>query len=177
MYKRQEWSLKQDTILDSVRANGRINLIIGKGLTIKAQQSLNETSRKSVFIPNVVSEPKKENQSYTLAQKMVGAACNQPGILPGTYCEPLVTSVGSQDTTGPMTRDELKDLACLGFTSDLVMQSFCHTAAYPKPVDLITHNSLPEFIQNRGGISLKPGDGIIHSWLNRMLLPLSLIHI
>ena len=166
-----EWSLKQETILDSVRANGRINLIIGKGLTMKAQQSLNETSRKSVFIPNVVSEPKKENQSYTLAQKMVGAACNQPGILPGTYCEPLVTSVGSQDTTGPMTRDELKDLACLGFTSDLVMQSFCHTAAYPKPVDLITHNSLPEFIQNRGGISLKPGDGIIHSWLNRMLLP------
>ena len=165
-----EWSLQQETILDSVRANGRINLIIGKGLTMKAQKALNDSSPPSIFIPNVVTTPKKE-QAYTLAQKMVGASCNKPGILPGTYCEPLVTSVGSQDTTGPMTRDELKDLACLGFSADLVMQSFCHTAAYPKPIDVITHNTLPEFMQNRGGISLKPGDGIIHSWLNRMLLP------
>ena len=165
-----EWSLKQPTLLDSVRAGGRINLIIGKGLTHKAQKALNDSCPPSIFIRNTVVEP-EENQPYTLAQKMVGMACNEPGILPGTYCEPLVTSVGSQDTTGPMTRDELKDLACLGFSADLVMQSFCHTAAYPKPVDVITHNTLPEFIQNRGGISLKPGDGIIHSWLNRMLLP------
>ena len=165
-----EWSLKQPTLLDSVRAGGRINLIIGKGLTSKAQKALDDSCPPSIFIRNTVVEP-QENQAYTLAQKMVGMACNEPGILPGTYCEPLVTSVGSQDTTGPMTRDELKDLACLGFSADLVMQSFCHTAAYPKPVDVITHNTLPEFIQNRGGISLKPGDGIIHSWLNRMLLP------
>merc|ERR1711991_1059134 len=108
---------------------------------------------------------------YTLAQKMVGRACGVDGVLPNTYCEPLMTTVGSQDTTGPMTRDELKDLACLGFSADLVMQSFCHTAAYPKPVDIVTHHTLPNFIRNRGGISLKPGDGIIHSWLNRMLLP------
>ena len=166
-----EWTLPSKTLLDSVRANGRINLIIGKSLTNKAQKvvgaSMNNTS---VFIKNnpPVTQAKPK---YTLAQKMVGVACNEAGIAPGTYCEPIVTSVGSQDTTGPMTRDELKDLACLGFSADLVMQSFCHTAAYPKPVDVVTHNTLPEFIENRGGISLKPGDGIIHSWLNRMLLP------
>ena len=165
-----EWSLKQPTLLDSVRAQGRIHLIIGKALTNKAQKALHETKPNSIFVSNMVNLPQKD-QKYTLAQKMVGKACNEDGILPGTYCEPMVTSVGSQDTTGPMTRDELKDLACLGFSADLVMQSFCHTAAYPKPVDVITHNTLPEFIQSRGGISLKPGDGIIHSWLNRMLLP------
>lgn len=164
-----EWTLPSQTIFDSVRAKGRINLIIGKNLTNKAQQTLGQV-KKSIFIENI-STKSQENQKYTLAQKMVGRACNEPGILPGTYCEPIVTSVGSQDTTGPMTRDELKDLACLGFSADLVMQSFCHTAAYPKPVDIVTHNTLPEFIHNRGGVSLKPGDGIIHSWLNRMLLP------
>lgn len=164
-----EWTLPTETLLDSVRAKGRINLIIGKGLTHKAQQLVGKHDT-SIFIQNKTGIV-GENTKYTLAQKMVGAACNQVGIEPGTYCEPLVTSVGSQDTTGPMTRDELKDLACLGFSSDLVMQSFCHTAAYPKPVDVVTHNTLPEFIENRGGISLKPGDGIIHSWLNRMLLP------
>ena len=165
-----EWSLNQPTLLDSVKAGGRINLIIGKALTHKAQKALNDTSSKSIFLTQENIIPPK-NQSYTLAQKIVGKACGQDGILPNTYCEPIVTSVGSQDTTGPMTRDELKDLACLGFSADLVMQSFCHTAAYPKPVDIITHNTLPDFIQDRGGISLKPGDGIIHSWLNRMLLP------
>merc|ERR1719386_349247 len=113
----------------------------------------------------------KTAKGYTLAQKMVGKACGEPGVLPGAYCEPKMTTVGSQDTTGPMTRDELKDLACLGFSADLVMQSFCHTAAYPKPVDVITHHTLPDFIVNRGGVALRPGDGIIHSWLNRMLLP------
>ena len=164
-----DWKLKSPSLLDSVRANGRINLIIGKGLTQKSQNVIGKFN-DSIFIKNLTTQ-KKENQKYTLAQKMVGKACNTDGILPGTYCEPLVTSVGSQDTTGPMTRDELKDLACLGFSSDLVMQSFCHTAAYPKPVDVITHHTLPDFISNRGGISLKPGDGIIHSWLNRMLLP------
>ena len=164
-----EWNYKTENVLDSVKANGRINLIIGKGLTNKAQQTTCNFN-DSIFIKNFIPS-KKDNQKYTLAQKMVGKACNTDGILPGSYCEPLVTSVGSQDTTGPMTRDELKDLACLGFSSDLVMQSFCHTAAYPKPVDVITHNTLPDFIKNRGGISLKPGDGIIHSWLNRMLLP------
>ena len=162
-------TLKTPTLLDSVRAGGRINLIIGKSLTYRAQKAIQKYDN-SIFIKNHVPEKEKE-QKYTLAQKMVGKACNQDGVLPGTYCEPLVTSVGSQDTTGPMTRDELKDLACLGFSSDLVMQSFCHTAAYPKPVDIITHNTLPSFIHNRGGVSLKPGDGIIHSWLNRMLLP------
>ena len=163
-----KWSLKSDVILDSVRAGGRINLIIGKGLTEKARNTLN-LNKNTFFRENKII--KKENPKYTLAQKIVGKACNVDGILPYNYCEPKVTSVGSQDTTGPMTRDELKDLACLGFSSDLVMQSFCHTAAYPKPVDVITHNTLPDFINNRGGISLKPGDGIIHSWLNRMLLP------
>ena len=164
-----EWKIESKTIFDSVRAGGRINLIIGKNLTNKAQKTLNKFDN-SIFIKNKISDI-KDNKKYTLAQKMVGLACNEKGILPGTYCEPLVTSVGSQDTTGPMTRDELKDLACLGFSADLVMQSFCHTAAYPKPIDIITHNTLPKFINNRGGISLKPGDGIIHSWLNRMLLP------
>ena len=172
-----KWNLKSPVLLDSVQAGGRINLIIGKSLTYKAQNTLNKLN-DTFFIKNInqkedyenISE-KGENHSYTLAQKMVGKACNVEGIKPGTYCEPIITSVGSQDTTGPMTRDELKDLACLGFSADLVMQSFCHTAAYPKPVDLATHNTLPEFIHNRGGISLRPGDGIIHSWLNRMLLP------
>jgi aconitate hydratase 2/2-methylisocitrate dehydratase len=165
-----KWDYKSNNILDSVRANGRINLIIGKTLTDKAKQTLKDTSA-SVFIDVNPDNLDKTPKAYTLAQKMVGKACGKKGILPGTYCEPIVTSVGSQDTTGPMTRDELKDLACLGFSADLVMQSFCHTAAYPKPVDIITHTTLPDFIKNRGGISLKPGDGIIHSWLNRMLLP------
>ena len=162
------WSYNNETILDSVRAGGRINLIIGKSLTKRAQDILG-FKYPSVFIERNTTTIKPKG--YTLAQKIVGKACNKDGINPGEYCEPSVTSVGSQDTTGPMTRDELKDLACLGFSADLVMQSFCHTAAYPKPVDIITHNTLPDFISNRGGISLKPGDGIIHSWLNRMLLP------
>ena len=164
------WEFKTNNILDSVRANGRINLIIGKSLTEKANNTLNKNS-VNIFTP-VNSLDKEQSTSFTLAQVvMVGKACGKDGVVPRTYCEPTVTSVGSQDTTGPMTRDELKDLACLGFTADLVMQSFCHTAAYPKPADIITHNTLPDFIKNRGGISLKPGDGIIHSWLNRMLLP------
>ena len=163
-----EWKLKNESILDSVRAGGRINLIIGKGLTRKARETL-KLEEPSFFIKNNLKSA--SNKGYTLAQKMVGKACGVDGVLPGSYCEPLVTSVGSQDTTGPMTRDELKDLACLGFSADLVMQSFCHTAAYPKPIDIITHNTLPDFISSRGGVSLKPGDGIIHSWLNRMLLP------
>jgi len=165
------FELKTEIMLDEVRAGGRIPLIIGKSLTAKARASLG-LAPSSVFRSSI-----KEIESvkgYSLAQKMVGRACQLPegkGVLPGQYCEPLMTSVGSQDTTGPMTRDELKDLACLGFTADLVMQSFCHTAAYPKPVDVVTHHSLPDFIRNRGGVSLRPGDGIIHSWLNRMLLP------
>jgi len=167
-----EWGLKTDVLLDEVRAGGRIPLIIGKGLTARARASLGlETS--TVF-RSVVGETKATAKGFTLAQKMVGRACGLPageGVLPGTYCEPSMTTVGSQDTTGPMTRDELKDLACLGFSADLVMQSFCHTAAYPKPVDVVTHHTLPDFIRNRGGVSLRPGDGIIHSWLNRMLLP------
>lgn len=166
-----KWNLKSPVILDSVRARGRINLIIGKSLTNKARKSL-KMGPSTIFRENRKID--SIGVGYTLAQKMVGRACGLmegEGILPGNYCEPIVTTVGSQDTTGPMTRDELKDLACLGFTSDLVMQSFCHTAAYPKPIDVITHSTLPDFIHNRGGISLKPGDGIIHSWLNRMLLP------
>ena len=163
-----EWEYKSPTILDSVRAGGRINLIIGKGLTARARKTLG-LDETDIFTKNVtISE---ENSGFTLAQKMVGRACGVEGIFPGSYCEPIMTTVGSQDTTGPMTRDELKDLACLGFSADLVMQSFCHTAAYPKPVDVVTHGTLPDFIRNRGGVSLKPGDGIIHSWLNRMLLP------
>mmetsp|Transcript_33678 Transcript_33678/g.24706 ORF Transcript_33678/g.24706 Transcript_33678/m.24706 type:complete len:929 (-) Transcript_33678:28-2814(-) len=165
------FSLKTDVMLDEVRAGGRIPLIIGKSLTAKARASLGLEPTK-VFRTLVSEVP--DVKGYTLAQKIVGRACHLPegqGVLPGQYCEPAMTTVGSQDTTGPMTRDELKDLACLGFSADLVMQSFCHTAAYPKPVDVVTHHTLPDFIRNRGGVSLRPGDGIIHSWLNRMLLP------
>jgi aconitate hydratase 2/2-methylisocitrate dehydratase len=165
------FTVKSDVLFDEVRAGGRIPLIIGRGLTAKAREALGLPASTLFRLPAV---PKGRGKGFTLAQKMVGRACGLPegqGVLPGTYCEPRMTSVGSQDTTGPMTRDELKDLACLGFSADLVMQSFCHTAAYPKPVDVKMHHELPEFISNRGGISLKPGDGIIHSWLNRMLLP------
>jgi aconitate hydratase 2/2-methylisocitrate dehydratase len=163
-----EFSLKTDIILDEVQAGGRIPLIIGRGLTDKARSSLGLEPSK-VFRRPVA--PADSGKGYTLAQKIVGRACGVAGVRPGTYCEPKMTTVGSQDTTGPMTRDELKDLACLGFSADLVMQSFCHTAAYPKPVDIQTQHTLPDFIRNRGGVSLRPGDGIIHSWLNRMLLP------
>ncbi|HHG3357795.1 TPA: bifunctional aconitate hydratase 2/2-methylisocitrate dehydratase [Vibrio parahaemolyticus] len=163
-----EFSLKTDVLIDEVRAGGRIPLIIGRGLTDKARQALGLESSDVFRKPGEVADSGK---GYTLAQKMVGKACGVAGVRPGTYCEPKMTTVGSQDTTGPMTRDELKDLACLGFSADLVMQSFCHTSAYPKPVDVNTHHTLPDFIMNRGGVSLRPGDGIIHSWLNRMLLP------
>lgn len=162
------FELKTDVLIDEVQAGGRIPLIIGRGLTNKARKSLglgNSTQFRNVA-PVAAS-----NKGFTLAQKMVGRACGVEGVRPGEYCEPKMTSVGSQDTTGPMTRDELKDLACLGFSADLVMQSFCHTAAYPKPIDVETHHTLPDFIMNRGGVSLRPGDGVIHSWLNRMLLP------
>ena len=162
------FSHKSDVILDEVRAGGRINLIVGRGLTQRARDFLNLPATEVFREPTVQDESQR---GYTLAQKMVGKACGKNGVRPGTYCEPIMTTVGSQDTTGPMTRDELKDLACLGFSADLVMQSFCHTAAYPKPVDIETQHSLPDFIMNRGGVSLRPGDGIIHSWLNRMLLP------
>ena len=162
------FKLKTDVILDEVRAGGRIPLIIGRGLTDRAREVLG-LEPSTVFTRPV---PVADNgKGFSLAQKMVGKACGVEGIRPGTYCEPKMTTVGSQDTTGPMTRDELKDLACLGFSADLVMQSFCHTSAYPKPVDVETHHTLPDFIMNRGGVSLRPGDGIIHSWLNRMLLP------
>ncbi|MBG0754348.1 bifunctional aconitate hydratase 2/2-methylisocitrate dehydratase [Vibrio cidicii] len=163
-----EFSLKTDVLIDEVRAGGRIPLIIGRGLTEKARQSLGLAPSDVFRKPADVADSGK---GYSLAQKMVGKACGVTGIRPGTYCEPKMTTVGSQDTTGPMTRDELKDLACLGFSADLVMQSFCHTSAYPKPVDVNTHHTLPDFIMNRGGVSLRPGDGVIHSWLNRMLLP------
>merc|ERR1719271_663198 len=163
-----EFQLKTDVILDEVQAGGRIPLIVGRGLTDKARESLGLPPAEFFRLPEGSTT---EAKGYTLAQKMVGKACGLPGVLPHTYCEPKMTTVGSQDTTGPMTRDELKDLACLGFSADLVMQSFCHTAAYPKPVDVTTHHTLPDFIRNRGGVSLKPGDGVIHSWLNRMLLP------
>ena len=163
-----EFELKTDVLLDEVRAGGRIPLIIGRGLTQKAREALN-LGPSDVF-KSPVGEKETPN-GFTLAQKMVGRACGVEGVSPGSYCEPKMTTVGSQDTTGPMTRDELKDLACLGFSADLVMQSFCHTAAYPKPVDIETQHSLPDFIHTRGGVSLRPGDGIIHSWLNRMLLP------
>ncbi|QGM80820.1 bifunctional aconitate hydratase 2/2-methylisocitrate dehydratase [Otariodibacter oris] len=163
-----EFKLKTAVLLDEVRAGGRIPLIIGRGLTHKARVELGLPESEVFVKPQVAIDTGK---GYTLAQKMVGRACGVEGIRAGQYCEPRMTSVGSQDTTGPMTRDELKDLACLGFSSDLVMQSFCHTAAYPKPVDVVTHHTLPDFIMNRGGISLRPGDGVIHSWLNRMLLP------
>ncbi|GGW80705.1 bifunctional aconitate hydratase 2/2-methylisocitrate dehydratase [Alteromonas halophila] len=163
-----EYSYKSKVILDEVRAGGRINLIIGRGLTDKAREALGLGPTDLFRKPE---QPKDSGKGYTLAQKMVGKACGMEGVRPGTYVEPKMTTVGSQDTTGPMTRDELKDLACLGFTADLTMQSFCHTAAYPKPVDIETQHTLPDFIMNRGGVSLRPGDGIIHSWLNRMLLP------
>ena len=166
-----EFQVKSDVLFDEVRAGGRIPLIIGRGLTAKAREALGLPASTLFRLP---VEPVDSGKGYTLAQKMVGRACGLPegkGVRPGTYCEPKMTSVGSQDTTGPMTRDELKDLACLGFSADLVMQSFCHTAAYPKPVDVKTHHELPDFISTRGGISLRPGDGVIHSWLNRMLLP------
>jgi aconitate hydratase 2/2-methylisocitrate dehydratase len=162
------FELKTPVLLDEVRANGRIPLIIGRQLTDKTREAL------GLEPTDIFTRPDAEDSSdkgFTLAQKMVGKACGILGVRPGTYCEPRMTTVGSQDTTGPMTRDELKELACLGFSADLVMQSFCHTAAYPKPVDIDTQHTLPDFIMNRGGVSLKPGDGIIHSWLNRMLLP------
>ena len=162
------FELKTPVLLDEVRANGRIPLIIGRQLTDKTREVL------GLEPTDIFRRPDAEDQSekgFTLAQKMVGKACGVKGVRPGTYCEPRMTTVGSQDTTGPMTRDELKELACLGFSADLVMQSFCHTAAYPKPVDVDTQHTLPDFIMNRGGVSLKPGDGIIHSWLNRMLIP------
>ena len=163
-----EFEHKSDVLLDEVRADGRINLIIGRGLTQRTREHMGLAPSDVFRRPEDVAASTK---GYTLAQKMVGKACGVDGVRAGTYCEPKMTTVGSQDTTGPMTRDELKDLACLGFSTDLVMQSFCHTAAYPKPVDIDTQHSLPDFIMNRGGVSLRPGDGIIHSWLNRMLLP------
>ncbi|MBF0355872.1 MAG: bifunctional aconitate hydratase 2/2-methylisocitrate dehydratase [Alphaproteobacteria bacterium] len=166
-----EFTVKSDVIFDEVRAGGRIPLIVGRGLTTRARAALGLAPSTLFRLPLV---PADTGKGYTLAQKMVGRACGLPegkGVRPGTYCEPKMTTVGSQDTTGPMTRDELKDLACLGFSADLVMQSFCHTAAYPKPVDVKTHNTLPGFISTRGGIALRPGDGVIHSWLNRMCLP------
>ncbi|HXE22311.1 MAG TPA: bifunctional aconitate hydratase 2/2-methylisocitrate dehydratase, partial [Rhodoferax sp.] len=166
-----EFKLKSEVLFDEVRAGGRIPLIIGRGLTAKAREALGLPVSTLFRLPQSPHDTKK---GFTLAQKMVGRAVGLPegqGVRPGTYCEPRMTSVGSQDTTGPMTRDELKDLACLGFSADLVMQSFCHTAAYPKPIDVKMHHELPEFMSDRGGIPLRPGDGIIHSWLNRMLLP------
>jgi aconitate hydratase 2/2-methylisocitrate dehydratase len=166
-----EFKVKSDVIFDEVRAGGRINLIIGRGLTAKAREFLGLPVSTLFRLPQ---NPVDTGKGFSLAQKMVGRACGLPegkGMRPGTYCEPKMTSVGSQDTTGPMTRDELKDLACLGFSADLVMQSFCHTAAYPKLVDVKTHRTLPSFITARGGVSLRPGDGVIHSWLNRFLLP------
>ncbi|MFM2068166.1 MAG: bifunctional aconitate hydratase 2/2-methylisocitrate dehydratase [Pseudomonadota bacterium] len=170
-----EFQLKSDVLFDEVRAGGRINLIIGRSLTAKAREFLGLAASTVFRLPTA---PVATSAGFTLAQKMVGRAVglpvvdgNQQGVRPGTYCEPKMTTVGSQDTTGPMTRDELKDLACLGFSADLVMQSFCHTAAYPKPVDVKTHRELPAFISSRGGVALRPGDGVIHSWLNRLLLP------
>ena len=164
------FGLKTPVILDEVRAGGRIPLIIGRGITSKARVALGQdASVADIF--KLPEQPENKPTGFTLAQKMVGKACGVDGIIPGQYCEPAMTTVGSQDTTGPMTRDELRSLACLGFSADLVMQSFCHTAAYPKPVDVITHHTLPDFIRTRGGVSLRPGDGIIHSWLNRMLVP------
>ncbi|CAG4883483.1 bifunctional aconitate hydratase 2 and 2-methylisocitrate dehydratase [Georgfuchsia toluolica] len=166
-----EFKVKSDVIFDEVRAGGRIPLIVGRGLTAKAREALGLPVSTLFRLPQA---PKDTGKGYSLAQKMVGRACGLPegkGIRPGTYCEPKMTTVGSQDTTGPMTRDELKDLACLGFSADLVMQSFCHTAAYPKPIDVKMHHELPAFVSTRGGVALRPGDGVIHSWLNRLLLP------
>ena len=162
------FSLKTQVLLDEVRAGGRIPLIIGRGLTAKARNYLGLPASEVFVKPMQAPDTGK---GYTLAQKIVGRACGVDGVRPGSYCEPVMTTVGSQDTTGPMTRDELKDLACLSFSADLVMQSFCHTAAYPKPVDVVTHDTLPKFIEERGGVALRPGDGVIHSWLNRMVLP------
>ncbi|MCX5956710.1 MAG: bifunctional aconitate hydratase 2/2-methylisocitrate dehydratase [Cyanobacteria bacterium] len=162
------FELKPSTITDEVRAGGRIPLLIGRSLTDKVRAQLGLSPSELFIRPTA---PTDTGKGFTLAQKMVGKACGLPGVRPGTSCEPLMTTVGSQDTTGPMTRDEMKELACLGFSADLVMQSFCHTAAYPKPVDLKTHAELPDFISSRGGVALRPGDGIIHSWLNRLLLP------
>ena len=163
-----EFTLKTEVLLDEVRAGGRINLIIGRGLTARAREALQLPPGDAFRQP---PPPIKSDKGYTLAQKMVGKACGLPGVRAGQYCEPKMTTVGSQDTTGPMTRDELKDLACLGFQADLVMQSFCHTSAYPKPIDIETQHSLPDFMMDRSGVALRPGDGIIHSWMNRMLLP------
>ncbi len=163
-----EFNVRPTTLFDEVRAGGRIPLIIGRGLTDKAREHL-KLPPSDIFLRPV--EPVHSDKGYTLAQKMVGRACGVDGVRPGAYCEPTVTTVGSQDTTGAMTRDELKELACLGFSADLVMQSFCHTSAYPKPVDIRLQHELPEFISTRGGVSLRPGDGVIHSWLNRMILP------
>ncbi len=166
-----EFKVKSDVLFDEVRAGGRIPLIIGRGLTAKAREALGLPVSTLFRLP---TNPTDSGKGFSLAQKMVGRACGLPegkGVRPGTYCEPKMTTVGSQDTTGPMTRDELKDLACLGFSSDMVMQSFCHTAAYPKPVDVKMHHELPDFISTRGGVALRPGDGVIHSWLNRLLLP------
>ena len=163
------FELKTDVLLDEVQAGGRIPLIIGRGLTDRAREALGLEPSDAFRRP--AAQQEDSSKGFTLGQKMVGRACGVEGVRPGIYCEPRMTTVGSQDTTGPMTRDELKDLACLGFSADLVMQSFCHTAAYPKPVDVQTHHTLPDFISSRGGVSLRPGDGIIHSWLNRMLMP------
>ena len=165
-----EFALKSPNLLQEVQAGGRIPLIIGRSLTERARYALGLDPSEHFQRPQAVAKSSR-SRGYTLAQKIVGRACGVEGVRPGVYCEPRMSTVGSQDTTGPMTRDELKDLACLGFSADLVMQSFCHTAAYPKPVDIDTQHSLPDFIRNRGGVSLRPGDGIIHSWLNRMLLP------
>ena len=162
------FTLKPSTLADEMRAGGRIPLIIGRSLTDKTREALDLAPADAFIRPQA---PTDSGKGYTLAQKIVGRACGVEGVRPGTYCEPRMTSVGSQDTTGAMTRDELKELACLGFSADLVMQSFCHTAAYPKPVDIRLQHELPEFIQTRGGVSLRPGDGVIHSWLNRMILP------
>ncbi len=163
-----KFDLFPSTLTDEIQAGGRINLMIGRSLTDKIRNKLDYQPSEIFIRPQI---PTASNTGFTQAQKIVGKACGLDGVRPGTTCEPIMTTVGSQDTTGPMTRDELKELACLGFTADLVMQSFCHTAAYPKPVDLVTHKELPDFISQRGGVALKPGDGIIHSWLNRMLLP------
>ncbi len=163
-----QFTLSTGVLLDEVRAGGRIPLIIGRSLTARARETLG-LGISDVF--KVAADPGASSRGFTLAQKIVGRACDVPGVRPGTYCEPRMTTVGSQDTTGPMTRDELRELACLGFSADLVMQSFCHTAAYPKPIDIETQHTLPDFIQTRGGVALRPGDGIIHSWLNRMLMP------
>merc|ERR1719230_2507345 len=164
----EKFALKSEVLEDEVRAGGRIPLIIGRGLTTKAREALKLPAANFFKMP---AAPDVKVKGYTLAQKLVGKACGVAGVVPGQYCEPQMSTVGSQDTTGPMTRDELKDLACLGFLADLTMQSFCHTAAYPKPVDVTTHKTLPKFIADRGGVALRPGDGIIHSWLNRLLLP------